>query len=316
MSRVVFLALLIVVLAACASSQPAVSSVAVSGAANNVLKLGSEVQFSAAAKDASGNTLEGKTFTWVSSNPSIASVDNSGKVKANRIGKVTLTATVDGVSGQSAEQSTFGLEFVAGVSLEPSGDTVGTTFAFRLRQASGAEVPAGKFLITGPTGFNGGNVYEVSSAAGFFTSFVSTDGVAALQALAGTYSVTTTVGTETFTASSSLTAADIAAPLARPTGLSLGAVSTTSVTASWSPVAGAASYRVIVFDSASREVLARVFTASPTVTLSSLSLNPASTTLFVVVTASNMDWRLDVRNGIPLPSVHKLSGAAVRVVFP
>lgn len=77
-----------------------VSSVVTSPASAN-LQVGATQQLSASARDASGNAISGKTFTWSSSNTAIATVSSSGLVTAVAAGTVTIKATVDGRSGTS-----------------------------------------------------------------------------------------------------------------------------------------------------------------------------------------------------------------------
>jgi hypothetical protein len=60
---------------------------------------GDTVQFTAVARDAEGNAVPGKTFTWASSEPAWAPVSNAGLLNAWGVGEVTVTATVDGFSG-------------------------------------------------------------------------------------------------------------------------------------------------------------------------------------------------------------------------
>jgi uncharacterized protein YjdB len=68
--------------------------------ATATIKRGDTKQFTATAKDASGNVLSGRTFTWTSSDPSIATVDQNGVVTGIAEGKnVVITATTDGKSG-------------------------------------------------------------------------------------------------------------------------------------------------------------------------------------------------------------------------
>jgi uncharacterized protein YjdB len=63
---------------------------------------------SAQAFDSNGNPMPGRTFTWVSSNPLLASVTSTGAATATisnigiATGTVTITATTGGVSGTSA----------------------------------------------------------------------------------------------------------------------------------------------------------------------------------------------------------------------
>jgi uncharacterized protein YjdB len=82
-------------------SPPAVASVSCSLAPASV-SVGQTTQANADAKDAAGNVLTGRAFTWSSSNPSIATVSPSGLVTAVGTGSVTIRATADGVSGDAA----------------------------------------------------------------------------------------------------------------------------------------------------------------------------------------------------------------------
>ncbi len=79
-----------------------VSSVTVSPA-STTLQVGQTVQLTATPKDANGNPLTGRTVTWSSSNPSVASVDGSGLVTGGgTAGSATITATSEGQSGTSS----------------------------------------------------------------------------------------------------------------------------------------------------------------------------------------------------------------------
>jgi uncharacterized protein YjdB len=53
----------------------------------------------ATPKDADGTAIEGKVPTWSSSDPAVAAVDSSGKVKPAGTGKTTITAKIDEMSG-------------------------------------------------------------------------------------------------------------------------------------------------------------------------------------------------------------------------
>lgn len=52
----------------------------------------------ATVKDGKGENVNNATITWTSSNPSVATVDNTGKVTAVSTGKTNITASVAGVS--------------------------------------------------------------------------------------------------------------------------------------------------------------------------------------------------------------------------
>ena len=78
-----------------------VSSVTVSPK-NDTLAVGASVQLSATLKDSTGKVLTGRTITWATSSPSVATVTTSGMVTGVAGGTATITATSDGASGTSA----------------------------------------------------------------------------------------------------------------------------------------------------------------------------------------------------------------------
>jgi uncharacterized protein YjdB len=75
-----------------------VASVSVTLSATT-LDIAQTTQATAVARDASGAVLTGRTVTWASANPSLASVSTSGLVTALGAGTATITATVDGQLG-------------------------------------------------------------------------------------------------------------------------------------------------------------------------------------------------------------------------
>src|SRR6266699_2596390 len=78
-----------------------VASVLVSPATATV-RVGQTVQLTATARDSTGSTLPGRTVSWGSSNPSIATVNNSGLVTGIVAGTATITATSEGKSSTAA----------------------------------------------------------------------------------------------------------------------------------------------------------------------------------------------------------------------
>jgi subtilisin family serine protease len=77
-----------------------VASVAVSPA-NHAVAIGSQVQYTAVARNGSGNPIPGKTFTWESSQQAVAAISSAGLADALAQGMTSITATTDGVSGES-----------------------------------------------------------------------------------------------------------------------------------------------------------------------------------------------------------------------
>jgi uncharacterized protein YjdB len=63
--------------------------------------VGATQQVTAILKDAAGNMLPGRTVTWASSSPGVASVSTSGLVTALATGAATITATSEGQSGST-----------------------------------------------------------------------------------------------------------------------------------------------------------------------------------------------------------------------
>ncbi len=73
-----------------------------SGGTNTIAALGATLQFTAVAKDASGGTISGQTFTWTSSAPGVATVNATGLATALASGVATITAMTGAVSGDAA----------------------------------------------------------------------------------------------------------------------------------------------------------------------------------------------------------------------
>jgi uncharacterized protein YjdB len=78
-----------------------VASVEVTPSAETILN-GEELQLTAAAKDAAGNTLSDRALTWSSSAPAVASVTSSGNVTGIAPGTATIMANTEGKSGTAS----------------------------------------------------------------------------------------------------------------------------------------------------------------------------------------------------------------------
>lgn len=77
---------------------PRVASVTISTANGaNTVSVGSTIQFSAVAKDSSGNAIPNAVFQWASSASSIATIDQNGLVTGVRPGGVMITGSSGGV---------------------------------------------------------------------------------------------------------------------------------------------------------------------------------------------------------------------------
>lgn len=69
---------------------------------NDTVAIGSTAALSATTRDASGHVLTGRTVTWTSSAPSVATVSSSGVVTGVTTGTATITALSEGRSGTAS----------------------------------------------------------------------------------------------------------------------------------------------------------------------------------------------------------------------
>jgi len=76
---------------------PQVAEVQMSPGTHTLIAHGATVQFTAVAKDASGETVTGQTFAWTSSDAAVATVNSAtGLVTAGASGVATITAAISG----------------------------------------------------------------------------------------------------------------------------------------------------------------------------------------------------------------------------
>ena len=81
---------------------PTVASVVVTPANVSATSLGETAQLSASARQSDGTAISGRTFSWVSSNNSVATVNSTGLVTARGAGSTNITATTANVSGSAS----------------------------------------------------------------------------------------------------------------------------------------------------------------------------------------------------------------------
>jgi uncharacterized protein YjdB len=117
-----------------------VASVAVSPSSTTIA-IGATATLSATVRDASGATLSGRTVTWSTSAPQIASVSSSGVVTALAAGSATITATSEGKSGSATVTIPAPIAPVATVKVTPATLTIHrnqtATLTAQLLDASG-----------------------------------------------------------------------------------------------------------------------------------------------------------------------------------
>ena len=78
-----------------------VNSVSITPASVSIA-IAKTVQLSAQAKDVLGNVVTGRTTTWTSASPAIATVNSAGLVTGAQVGTTTVTASIDGYSSATS----------------------------------------------------------------------------------------------------------------------------------------------------------------------------------------------------------------------
>jgi uncharacterized protein YjdB len=217
-----------------------VASVAVSPATATVLA-GNTVQLAATPKAADGDPLAGRTVTWTSSNPAVATVNSSGLVTAVAAGTVTITATCEGKSGTAT--ITVTTVPVASVTVAPSSANLQVSQTVQLtatpKDASGN--PLSGRVVT----------WATSSAA---VATVSGSGLVTAVA-AGTATITATSEGQSGTAAITVTSVPVASVVVTPASATVPAGSSVQLTAtpedaSGNPLAG----RVVTWASSNTAV--------------------------------------------------------------
>ena len=100
---------------------PVPTAVTISPASATLQSLGETVRLAATVQDQNGQTMSGATVAWASGDPSVATVDASGLVKAVANGTASVTATAGSASASAAVTVD---QVLAAVAVEPSVDTL------------------------------------------------------------------------------------------------------------------------------------------------------------------------------------------------
>ncbi len=267
------------------TTTPTVSSVTVTAPSSNALKINEAVQFNAVAKDSGSAEIPSKTFTWVSSDPNVATVDTNGMVTAKRFGTIKITASVEGKSGESASQTTFGLEAIGGTRTTLGNTSTQVAFLARFRKADGSgPVGAGVLTLKGPTGWNN-NQPDTTNYTGYDKFVWWRSGIGSTNAITGTYSLETTVDGTIFNSSFQI---DATKTIESPSSITPSDVTTTSISASWSAITGANSYVLEVWNDTDKKNAFNQwnYVGNTTATVTGTALDPAKT-YFVQVHSFN-----------------------------
>src|SRR5207249_3813098 len=114
------------------------------------------VQLTATPKDANGTPLTGRTISWLSGTPGVATVTGSGLVTGVTAGSATITATSEGKSGSATVTVTSG-----------SGTTVTLVGAGDIADCDAEPTAALLDNIPGTVFTAGDNAYSDGSAANY-----------------------------------------------------------------------------------------------------------------------------------------------------
>ncbi len=136
-----------------------VSTVEVTPGTPTLTAIGANQQFTAVAKDAAGAVVNGVGFLWISSDPSVATVDATGKATAKAPGTTTVTAAALGVPGSTLLTVTQVATQLA-FTVQPTGATEGLNFPnsvqVEIRDANGALVVGARNTVNLAIGTNPG----------------------------------------------------------------------------------------------------------------------------------------------------------------
>lgn len=94
---------LVALLAACdIGTGPEPAKIAVTPRTTLIVGVDGTASFSATVRDGSGTIMSGRTVTWSTADPGVASIDSTGTATGVAAGTTTVTATADGATGTAA----------------------------------------------------------------------------------------------------------------------------------------------------------------------------------------------------------------------
>jgi len=216
-------------------SKVPVASVSVSPSAPT-LPTGGAVQLTGTPRDSAGNPLNGRPITWGTSAPSVATVNNSGRVSAVAPGTATISAT-SGTQAGTAVVTVIPAP-VASVVVSPGS---ATTLVTRTIQLAATPFDSGGTALTGRVVTWATNAPSVAT--------VGSNGLVTAVS-AGNATITATSETKSGSAAITITTVAVASVSVTPSSASIPAGATTQLTATPRDGAGAPlSGRVVTWGS-------------------------------------------------------------------
>jgi len=181
-------------------NSPTVATISVSPSSSSI-GMGGTQQFTATAKDSSGNVISGVTFTWASSATNVATINSSGLASGISQGTTQITASANGVT---SSQDTLTVTSSIACGSSGSESLLNGQYAFLLKGFDSTGNPA---LIGGVLTFNGSNGNGLITA-GAIDMNLSTGAQLNLAVTSGSYGVssdqrgcmaiTTSAGTQNY----------------------------------------------------------------------------------------------------------------------
>lgn len=167
------------VLAACAtdSSGPPTPVETVDLAVPAAFAVGTSVQLQVTLRDAKGTALTGRTITWSSADPTVATVSAGGVVTGLTLGSASITAQSEGKSGSAAVSVIAGPAAALVFTTQPATVDAGAVFASNVsviaHDSHGYDATSFNGLVTASIGANPGG-----ATLGGTTTVTAVNGVA------------------------------------------------------------------------------------------------------------------------------------------
>src|SRR5581483_10583189 len=249
-------------------------------------------QLTATLQDASGATITGRPVAWFSSNPSVATVSNTGLVSptgANDSGTVTITATSGTASGTATV--TIGQDPVASIHITPASSSIDAT---QTQQLTATLTDSNNTTLTGRTvtwSSSDPTIATVSNT-GLVTPTGAND--------SGTVTITARSGGKAANATVTITQDPVATVTLAPSSSSIAATQTQQLTATLKDAGGTVlTGRTITWSSSNTSVA----TVSASGLVSPTGLNDTGTVTITATSGTAMGTATVTITADPVTSV-------------
>jgi hypothetical protein len=286
---------------------PALDNIAITSpttftAANGKLNLSVPATFTAVARDVSNTPLSPQpTITWSSSDSAKVSVTNAGVATANQLGTTPVTLTASATVGAITRTATVIVQavysFQGSIGMQ-TGVAAGAAYIVKIQQPNGTKTGGSSQNVTvkGPAGYGTAGTATILGsefswdASNDFGVLRAPPGTAPTALVNGSYTMETTVGSDTYTTAAQTV--NTASTLPVPTGINFSPApqpaGSQTTTVSWSAVAGASSYRVVVLKGAAETFVTFADTATTSAAVTFTGLAGESFKFLVIAYSTNI----------------------------